>query len=205
MTKLYQFLLIHLLSKLLLVVFRLQLVLSSIFINSFHWKTFFEYIFNNSTCFSDIEIILLLESIFRPGIKVIMYTNERIYQSEIVEFLSNVNKNCICTHYGPANQEFKSEYSSTSHRVKGLHMVKLKFKLSIRNKEKLIKKVICHILQQTNFLLEIFLSVFPLSLINLCQDGIDRYFFQRGRILLWVNYSEAQTPALVLRSELSRN
>lgn len=63
-------------------------------------------------------------------------------------------------------------------------MVKLKFKLSIQNKEKLIKKVICHILQQTNFLLEIFLSVFPLSLINLCQDGIDRYFLQRGRILL---------------------
>ena len=77
-------------------------------------------------------------------------------------------------------------------------MAKLKFKLSTQNKEKLIEKAICHISRQINFLVKIFFSVFPRSQINLCQDGIDRYFFPRGRILLCVNFSEVRMPALEL-------
>ena len=77
-------------------------------------------------------------------------------------------------------------------------MVKLKFKLSTQNKEKLIEKAICHLFQQINVLLKIFFSVFRRGQINLCQDGIDRYFFPRGRILHCVNFSEMQTPALEL-------
>jgi len=59
MTKLYQFLLIHLLSKLLLVASRLQLVLSSVFINSLYLKAFLNMFLIRALLFSDMEIILM--------------------------------------------------------------------------------------------------------------------------------------------------
>lgn len=59
MTKLYQFLLIHLLSKLLLVASRLQLVLSSVFINSLYLKAFLNMFLIRALLFSDMKIILM--------------------------------------------------------------------------------------------------------------------------------------------------
>lgn len=127
-----------------------------------------------------------------------MRMNENI-ESILFNFLSNCKKR-LCTHYGPTNQEFKRERVKHVSQSKTIAHGEIKFKLAIQHKEKLIQKAICYILQQINFLFETFFLVFPQSSINLCQDGIDRYSFPRGRTSLTLNFSNACTPALVFRA-----